>query len=1036
MKKFKSVNNIFGWIIFAISAAVYILTIESTASFWDCGEFIATAFKLEAGHPPGNPMFQMLGMVATLFAGGNVKVVPVTVNIFSALCSAFTILFLFWSITHLARKIIGNKEEYTTGQLIAIIGSGMVGALAYTFSDSFWFSAVEAEVYAASSFFTAIVFWAILKWEDIADEKYANRWLILIAYLMGLSIGVHLLNLLAIPAIALVYYFRKYPVTRNGTVITVLVSFVILAIVLYGIVQGIFVIASWFELLFVNGFGLPFNSGWYFYIILILGLIIWGVTYTAKKGKVLWNTIILCVSVIILGYSSYAMVVIRSNADTPLNENDPSNLFNLLSYLNREQYGDRPLIYGPYYNAPVLDPEPGDNEKGKPIYAEKNGKYEVIEHKPFYRYDSRFKGLFPRMYSREGGHIQVYKEWAKIKGKGILVKNENGEQTIYKPTAWENLKFFVSYQVGYMYLRYFMWNFSGRQNDIQGSSGQLLKGNWITGIKAVDEIRLGSQDKLPPDLKDNKGRNKYYMLPLILGLVGLFFHLQKHKKDFWVVMTLFFMTGLAIVIYLNQTPNQPRERDYAYAGSFYAFAIWIGLGVLGLIDSLNKKIKGALPSVLITIITLGLVPGIMAKENWNDHDRSGRYTARDFAYNYLNSCAPNAILFTNGDNDTFPLWYIQEVEGVRTDVRVVNLSYLGADWYIDQMQRKVYSSDPLPFSMKTIDKYQTGTRDVVYIYDLFNGQYIELQDAMKFVASDLPRTKQLPNSNYQGRVDFIPAKNLMITVDSAQILATGTVRPKFAKSIVPVMKWELLDPNDRERKRYRQAFYKNDMMVLDLMGNNNWKRPVYFAITVSDDNYLNMDKYFQLQGLAYRIIPIENVRPDGQTGSVDSDILYDNLINKFKWGNISDPKVYLDENNLRMLSNFRNTFARLAEQLIDEGKVDSAVRVLDKCIKEMPPQQIPLNLWAIPVIRQYYRAKQIDKANDLTQQLFNLTDADMNYYFRLKGKFANQVENEKQISMYCFNALDELTSFFQQKTLNEKIHSTFQKYMDMMRPAQ
>jgi hypothetical protein len=1030
MKKFKFINNIAGWIVFAVASAVFILTIEPTASFWDCGEFIASSLKLEVGHPPGNPMFQMLGRIATLFAAGHTPLIPITVNIYSALCSGFTILFLFWSITHLARKIIGTKEEYTNAQLITIIGSGIVGALAYTFSDSFWFSAVEAEVYASSSFFTAIVFWTILKWEDAADEKYSNRWLILIAYLMGLSIGVHLLNLLAIPALGMVYYFRKYTVTRKGVIIAILTSMVILAAVLYGIIQGVFVVASWFELMFVNGFGLPFNSGWVFYTALLVGLVVWGIWYTSKKGKVLWNTVLLSLAVILLGYSSYVVVIIRSNANPPLNENNPSTLFNLLSYLNREQYGDRPLIFGQYYNAPIRD-----SKEGSPVYAQdlKQRKYVAISHRPEYVYDSEFITFFPRMYSRESSHIEAYKEWANIKGVPIASTNERGEpETIYKPTFMENLKFFVSYQVGFMYFRYFMWNFSGRQNDVQGH-GSVLKGNWITGIPFIDEniLKVGPQDNLPPSLKDNKARNRYFMLPFLLGILGLIFHAQRHQKDFWVVMLLFFMTGLAIVLYLNQTPYQPRERDYAYTGSFYAFAIWIGLGVLALSEWLKNKLPGTISGILVTVLSLVLVPGIMAQQNWNDHDRSGRYTARDFAVNYLNSCEKNAILFTNGDNDTFPLWYAQEVENIRTDVRVVNLSYLGADWYIDQMQRKVYDSDPLPFSM-TSSQYQTGNRDALYIIDRVNGQYANLKDVMQWVASDNPETKSLPNS--REKVDYLPAKNLSLKIDVSTVLTNKVVSPKYISQIVPEMKWELTDSRNREKKEYRTAIYKNDMMVLDLMAQNNWKRPVYFAITVSDENYLGLDKYFRLDGLAYRIVPIETNRPDGQSGFVDSDILYDKLMNQFKWGNISDPKVYLDENNLRMLSNFRNNFARLAEQLINENKVDSATKVLDRCFQVMPIEQVPLNYWALPLVEQYYRAKQFTKGNQIAGKLFETTSLDLKYYARVKGKLSESLSGEKRMSFITLNQLAKLAENYNQKALGDKITTTLQSYMNMMGP--
>jgi hypothetical protein len=1021
MKNFKILNSITGWLVFFIATTVYILTIEPTASFWDCGEFISSAFKLEVGHPPGAPFFMLMGRIASLFAGGNVEMVAKTVNMMSALASSFTILFLFWSITHLAKKIVGKKEEYSLGETIGILGSGIVGALAYTFSDTFWFSAVEGEVYATSSLFTALVFWAILKWEDVADEKYSNRWLVLIAYLMGLSIGVHLLNLLAIPAIVLVYYFKKYKVTPKGVLLVSILSFIILGFIMYGLIQGIITVASWFELLFVNSFGLPYKSGLLFVLAAFIALIVMGLMQTRKSGNALWNTIILCFAVILLGYSSYAAIVIRSSANPPMDQNNPETMFSLKYYLDREQYGDRPLIYGPYYNAPMIRPHNKAEEekmRGAPVYTAQDGKYVVSYYKPKYKYNPDFYTLFPRMYSNESNHVSAYKEWGG-KGKPIRTKNDEGEMvTLNRPTFLENMKFFFSYQVFHMYVRYFMWNYSGRQNDIQGHGGN-TKGQWLSGIKFLDEWRLGPQDNLPSSLKNNKARNVYYMLPLILGLVGFMTQLQKHKKDFVVVSLLFFMTGIAIVIYLNQTPYQPRERDYAYAGSFYAFAIWIGLGVLGLIQSLSKKLPAAPSAILVTMATLVLVPGIMANENWDDHDRSGRYTARDFAYNYLNSCDKDAIIFTNGDNDTFPLWYAQEVEGIRTDVRVINLSYLGADWYIEQMYRKAYESDPIPFSL-TQDKYRNGKRDAVYIFERIK-DYVDLKQAMDFLASDNPETKMIPN---YGELDYFPTRKVKIPVDSAKVMATGTVSKKWATQIVPEVKMELKG----------NAFYKNDMMVLDLLAHNNWQRPIYFAITVSDDNYASFQKYFQLTGLAYKFVPVEYTRPDGQSGSIDTDILYENLMNKFKWGNISDPKVYLDENNLRMLSNFRNNFARLAEALLDENKVDSAVKVIDRSFEVMPPNQVPLNYWTVPIIEQYYRAKQIEKGNKYAEALFNIASEELKYYFSLGKKHAASVDYEKRINMHILNELMKLAEYYKQTDLKNKIELVFQTYYSRLMP--
>ncbi|NJK87089.1 MAG: DUF2723 domain-containing protein [Bacteroidales bacterium] len=722
MKNYNRINAIAGWIVFAIASFVYLATIEPTASFWDPGEFISAAFKLEVGHPPGAPLFMIMGRVFTLFAGGDTSRVAIVVNALSALMSSFTILFLFWSITHIAKKItVKDDESLTMGNLTAIIGSGIVGALAYTFSDSFWFSAVEGEVYATSSLFTAVVFWAILKWENIADKPHAIRWIVLIAYLMGLSIGIHLLNLLAIPAIVLVYYFRRNPLTFKGTLKALIISGVILFTTMYMVIPGFVKIASWFELLFVNSFGLPYWSGVLFYLIVLIGLIVWGI-YLPKNNQVILNTLLVSLTVFVLGYSSYGMTVIRSLANPPMDQNDPENPFALLGYLNREQYGDRPLFSGQYFNAPVES-----QKDGRPVYTPLNGKYEKTSHKINTKYNPDFTTIFPRMWSSEQNHIDAYLRWANIEESKVFqprtdesgnVLRDNRGNIMYDrskpkkaPTFSQNIVFFVRYQLVHMYFRYFMWNFAGRQNDVQAQfSEEINKGNWISGIKFIDEIRLGNQDKLPNSMLNNKARNTYYFLPLILGILGMIFLYKRNQKDFWVVFVFFIMTGAAIVIYLNQNPIQPRERDYAFAGSFYAFAIYIGLGVLFLNNLLKKYLPGNISSISATTLSF-IVPLIMGTENWDDHDRSGRYVARDFAHNYLESCDENAILFTNGDNDTFPLWYAQEVEGIRTDVRVVNLSYLTADWYIEQMQRKAYKSEPLPLTL-TKEKYIQGNRDV------------------------------------------------------------------------------------------------------------------------------------------------------------------------------------------------------------------------------------------------------------------------------------------------------------------------------------
>ena len=1032
MKRYNLINTLSGWVLFLVASFVYLSTIESTASFWDCGEFISSAYKLEVGHPPGAPFFMIVARFFTLFAGHHPENVAKMVNSLSALASAATILFLFWTITHLAKKIIIKNEEYTTASVIAIIGAGAVGALAYTFSDTFWFSAVEGEVYASSSLFTALVFWAILKWENIADQPHSNRWLVFIAYLMGLSIGVHLLNLLAIPAIVLVYYFRKFEVTRAGVIKALLVSILLLGAIMYIIIPGLIKVAAVFELLFVNSFGLPYFTGTLIYLAALIGLIIWIVYYTQQHGKVILNTAVLFIAVIFIGYSSYTTLVIRSAANPPMDQNDPEDLFSLLYYLNREQYGDRPLIRGQYFNAPAIS-----TKEGKAYHVPEDGKYVKTGNRVKYVYDKKFITLFPRMWSSDEEHVRSYIEWAKLNERnlyearvdqqGNVVRDRQGN-VVYDhnkarkaPTFGQNLKFFIRYQLGHMYFRYFMWNFSGRQNDIQGHSKvEITKGNWISGIKFLDEMRLGNQDELPDSMLNNKARNRYFLLPLLLGLVGLLFHYNRDVRNFWVVMVLFIMTGIAIVVYLNQYPNQPRERDYAYAGSFYAFAIWIGLGVLALYQGLRRFMPSAFSAILATLLSLAGVPAVMAAQNWDDHDRSGRYMARDFAYNYLNSCAPNAILFTNGDNDTFPLWYAQEVEGIRTDVRVVNLSYLGADWYIEQMQRQVYESAPLPISM-TRDKYESGNRDITYIVDRFK-DYINLKDMIDWVASDDPRTKSLPNM--EEKIDYIPGRRFILPVDSAKVLANGTIRPEMAGQMVKEMRWAL-DPSQR-------YLVKNHLMVLDMLATNNWERPIYYAITVSSDNYLNLDKYFQIRGLAYRIVPLESEGNMYGRGGIDTEIMFDNFVNKFKWGGADDPGVYIDENVSGMLTNFRNNFGRLALDLIRENKKDSARIVLDKCLEILPDTVLPYNIFSLSVIDGYMQLGDTVMAEDVRNILLKNVYDELDYYVSLGRKYENYLMYEKQLAFYVLDEIRRQAYLAGQMDLLSSVEDKMQYYGNAM----
>jgi hypothetical protein len=1017
MKNFKQLNNIVGWITFLIAAMTYLLTIEPTASFWDCGEFITTSFKLEVGHPPGAPFFMILGRFFTIF-GGSPSNAAVMINSMSALASAFTILFLFWTITHLAKRLIKTKGEFSMGQTIAILGAGAVGALAYAFSDTFWFSAVEGEVYASSSLFTALVFWAILKWEDSADEPRANRWIILIAYLMGLSIGVHLLNLLAIPAIVFVYYFRKYKVTRNGILLSLAISFVILGVVMYGIIPGVITIATWFELMFVNGLGLPFDTGVIIYALLLVAGIVYGILYTIRKKLVLWNTIIVGVTVILIGYSSFAMIVIRSSADTPMDQNSPDNVFSLLGYLNREQYGDRPLVYGRYYNTPLDEKTPYVNDK--PYYIQKNGKYVIADMRQKPVYDSKLCTIFPRMYSREEGHIEAYKNWAGIKGRAVQITDEEGKSsTIQIPTFGENLTFFFRYQVGQMYFRYFMWNFSGRQNDLQ-SQGEIMNGNWITGINAIDSYRLGDQKTLPQEFKNNKARNAYYMLPFILGIIGIIFMYNRGvegRKDLWVVFLLFFMTGMAIVLYLNQSPLQPRERDYAYAGSFYAFTIWIGIGVLALYEGLKKYLPETTSAGIATVLSLLLVPAILAAENWDDHDRSNRYTARDFGANYLNSCAPNAIIFTNGDNDTFPLWYNQEVEGVRTDMRVCNLSYFQTDWYISQMKSKAYKSEPLPISFKP-DQYVQGNRDVVYLMEdpRLKGS-VELKKALDFVKDDNPRTKleQADNASY------IPSKKLFLVVDKAAVIRNKAVEPEDYDKIVDTLKIDL------SSKHY---ITKDELMVLDMIANNNWERPIYFAITIGRDKYMNLQDYFQLEGLAYRLVPIKTASEGISFGKVNTKVMHKNVMEDFKWGNMENPKVYIDENNARMMMNIRNTFDRLAETLIKEGQTEKAVKVLDRCVELIPHKVVAYNYFSMMMAETYFKAGQPAKGKEIINTIMTDYKEQLDYYFKLKSPMRNSVDDEIQRILYFMREMSMICTRNKQPELLKEVSTSFNSYVE------
>ena len=995
MSKYKLINNVTGWLVFFIASFVYVSTIEPTASWWDCGEYISASYKLMVGHEPGSPMFQMLARFFSLFAGDDVTQVAKWVNTMSAMASAFTILFLFWSITHFAKKLVIGKggDENDFGKILAVMGSGAVGALAFTFSDSFWFSAVEGEVYALSSMFTALVFWVILKWESVADEPHADRYIVLIALLFGMSIGVHLLNLLAIPAITFVYYFKRFKTTTPGFLMAGVASLAILVFVQYGIIPYVIKVASWFELAFVNGAGLPFNSGLFLYLILLVGAIAFGLYYTKKQKMVSANTVILSLMMLLVGYSSYTLTVVRSMANPPMDESNPDNVFALQSYLNREQYGDRPLFYGPFFNA-----EYTGKEDGAKIYHQGEDSYDVIGEKSVAKYDGKLSGLFPRMYSNQAHHVAEYKSWSGAKGGKV------------KPTFGQNMTFLFKYQIGHMYLRYFMWNFAGRQNDVQGH-GEINKGNWISGIPFIDDARLGPQDNLPISITKNKAHNKFYMLPLILGLIGFVFQYYRDKESAWLVGLMFLMTGLAIVFYLNQYPIQPRERDYAYVGSFYAFAMWIGLGVAAIYDGLKDKTPKVVAAGLATALCLVAVPGVMAKDGWDDHDRSDRYAARDIAVNYLESCAPNAILFTNGDNDTFPLWYAQEVEGVRTDVRVVNLSLFNTNWYIDQLRRAAYDAAPIPFTFSEEDLLGEK-RLQIPIYDRKIPGNVELKEVLDFVAKD---DKQYMLQTRVGDFNYMPTANLKITVDSAKVMSTGTVRPDQANRIVKEMTWKLKG----------SSITRNHLMVLDLIANTNWERPIYFAVTVGGDNYLGLEKYFQIEGLAYRLVPIERANKDGQTGEVNNVAMYENMVNKFEWGNMDMPEVYHGTETERMSLNYRSMFARLANSLIADGKKEEALKTLDRCMEAIPHESILLNFSAAGIVEGYYKLGEFEKGNAIALQLMDVYSQEIEYYTRLDRSQVARLGNEPEIAMSVLQKLLILARVNKQDEVLETIETRF-----------
>ncbi len=1233
--RYDRLNVLVGWSVWAVATVVYLLTVEPTASFWDCGEFIASAYKLEVGHPPGAPLFMLLARALMVFSSP--ETAAFAANALSALSSSFTILFLFWSITHLARRFSGGfSVEPSSAERWAILGSGVVGALAYTFSDSFWFSATEGEVYALSSLFTAAVFWAILKWESVADEPGSSRWIILIAYLMGLSIGVHLLNLLAIPAIALVYFFRKHEFSMKGLVITGVVSIALLGFIQIGLIQGVIKLAGDFERVFVNSMGLPFNTGIFAYLLILIAILSFGVLYSRKKGWWAANTFVLSIAMMLIGYSSFTTIVVRSSANPPMDENDPENFFQLLKYLNREQYGDRPLSTGQYWDSPLEIENPqGDGGatwvksfsvkelKGtrdvrvKSFKSEStalnfiedssNTRFHLVEEYinsgekkgTVSNYNPDFTMLFPRMYSSEGRHVKEYKRWSNYKGfnqaarytsplvdgamsrqaflihlekdvfNGTMSKSElertlkrlfkeygqawdgefevrdansvlvrdpktggmslaplddprvvealnamlvqrfdrgltsgkqfvkglNQEKQYYEsmasrakdyneqqralraldgiqeklqPTQAENLRYFVDYQMGWMYFRYFMWNFAGKQNDTQGH-GDFTSGNWLSGLDTIDELRLGNRDTLTQEMKENKGRNHFFYLPLLLGLIGLVFQIQRDPRGAGTVALLFFMTGMAIVVYLNQTPMQPRERDYAYVGSFYSFAMWIGLSVYALFDAARRSdwfihAKGlSLPlgagvvfylletmsgipnylSLSMLFMTLaaavlygiahglrvaGLnenaralalvavtmcVPLLMASEGWDDHSRAHRTTGVDFAKNYLHSLAPNAILFTNGDNDTFPLWYAQEVEGVRTDVRVCNLSLLNTDWYIDQMRRRAYESAPLPIEM-TEEQYRQGTRDIILLEPSRDAGYLDISKAFETALDEEDQKSYGPKS-----YPYFPSNKFSIPVDSAQVVDLGIVSGDEVNMIANAVEWEVVDGKGNPM----QYVLKNQVALLSMLANNNWERPIYFAVTTGGDAYIGLQDYFRLEGLAYRLVPIKypkNSNPN-VTGGVSTDLMFNNVMENWSWGGMDDLEngIYMDENNRRMVTNIRLQMANLAEALIEENDPNRALVVLNELLRRTPKENVPYTRVLMPVAEAFIqlatedtilapksssltadqKAAALEMAHELVLDLFDQQQEVVAYATSLQPEFYSAMTSEVDLAL-------------------------------------
>ncbi|TVR76125.1 MAG: DUF2723 domain-containing protein [Chitinophagaceae bacterium] len=1007
MKSFKLWNNIIGWVFFFIAFVVYTLTAEQTTSWWDCGERILAAYKLQVMHPPGAPFYMIVGRIFSLFAP-NPDLVAFSVNLLSVFSASFAVLFIFWITTHFARKLVmQDGEEFTKPNLWVIFGAGAIGALSCTFLDSLWFIAVESEVYAFSTFFMTLVFWSMVRWYNHEDRVYADRWLLFIALMIGLSIGVHLMSILVVPAIAMMYYIKYYKTNLRGIITAFIIGTFVLAFIFTGIVSNLLTLVRPFELLTVNTFGWFIGSGLVVFMIPLMGLLIYGVYYGIKNNKREVQIVSLCMMLLLVGFSNYFAISIRANANPPINMNKPGDVFSMYSYLNREQYGDRPLVYGPHFAS-----FPEDVIEGSKRWFKVGDRYEHIGNRISYEFPAEDKMIFPRL-----GHWQEERHDRAYRAHLNLGANEN-------PSLNDNFKYFFNYQLGYMYFRYFMWNFSGRQNDIQGTF-QNNHGNWITGIRFIDESKIGPLDKYPDHYKNNKGYTKFYALPFLLGFLGLVFQFRQNRKYFYVILGMFLFTGAISIIYFNQPPVEPRERDYSTVGSFITYSIWLGLGVVAIAHILKNYVSKLLASQLAIVIAL-IAPVLMGVNGWDNHDRSKRTVVKDFATNYLESLAPNAVIFTQGDNDTYPLWNVQEVNGVRPDVRIVNLSLLGVDWYIDQLNYYINEAPPLKLSFER-EQYLSNRRDVVRFTEnpalgLDQSRYYNIKEIMRFIANDEPRTR-IPDRGRGGNmVDYLPVRRLSIPVDRQEILDLGIVSSNFEDEIIDEIRWELP----------KTTLLKNDLMTLDIIANNLWERPIYFAVSVSPDTYLGLENYFQLEGMAYRLVPVETRAGQHQAGRVATDIMYDNVVNKFAYGNAQDGDVYLDETTLRMVMNIRSNLARLAEALVNEGEKEKATEVLDLSLRQFPKENAPYNMFMLRYPEIYYRADEIEKARSLTRDLATMFEQEFYYYSAPENRSPAKSRNAQQAGAVIQELL-RISSLYNDEEMSDELTQKFSQMQNVMR---